>query len=114
MAFKVTRALGVRADLEAIYDHLFESYLAFGDDVETARDRAERRVAGIDAEFDFLARMPFQGTLRPNLGPQIRNVTKDNAVIYFRIDEAGQHLVIEAVFFGGQDHQTAMLKRLRS
>ena len=44
--------------------------------------------------------------------PGLRSVTKDRAIFYFTIDE-GKHVVrVLAVFFGGQDHQREMLKRM--
>ena len=61
-----------------------------------------------------LTRAPYQGTLCPELGPNIRRVTKDRAIFYFDLIE-DRHLVrILAIFFGGQDHDALILARLLS
>jgi toxin ParE1/3/4 len=39
-------------------------------------------------------------------------VTKQRAVFYFDVDDDQRLVRILAVFFGGQDHQRAMLRRL--
>ena len=41
--------------------------------------------------------------------PGLRTVTKDRAIFYFLVDEEVRVL---AVFFGGQAHQRAMLRRV--
>ena len=46
------------------------------------------------------------------IGDGLRHVTKNRAVIYFDVYEATQSIRVIAVFFGGQDHQRHMLKRL--
>ncbi len=112
MTFKVRRSKESDRDLELIFDHLVESYVALGDSRENAMDRAGDRVRRIENNFLGLAKTPFQGTLRPEITPGLRNVTKDGAVIYFTVHEALQEIRILALFFGGQDHQRHMLKRL--
>lgn len=59
-----------------------------------------------------LGRTPHQGTLRPELAPGLRSVTKDRAIFYFDVDDDRRVVRVLAVFFGGQDHQRLMLKRL--
>lgn len=62
--------------------------------------------------MEALGSAPHQGTLRPDLRPGIRNATRERAVFYFEADDAARIVRVLAVFFGGQDHQRAMLLRL--
>lgn len=62
--------------------------------------------------MERLGAAPFQGTLLPDLMPDLRRVTKDRAIFYFRVFETAKQIQILAVFFGGQDHQMHMLRRL--
>jgi len=105
MAFKVLRSRQCDRDLELIFDHLVESYHAIGDDMADALERAAERIGQIETSMARLATAPFQGALRPN-------VTKANAVIYFTVNEDKEEIRILALFFGGQDHQRHMLKRM--
>jgi toxin ParE1/3/4 len=56
--------------------------------------------------------VPFQGTLREDLLAGLREVTKQNAIIYFISDAQSETVRVLAVFFGGQDHRRHMLLRL--
>jgi plasmid stabilization system protein ParE len=62
--------------------------------------------------MEQLGRAPFLGTLREDIMPGLRRVTKNSAIYYFRTDEARECVDVLAVFFGGQDHQRRMLMRL--
>ncbi|MEQ1616787.1 MAG: hypothetical protein ABL883_00400 [Terricaulis sp.] len=42
----------------------------------------------------------------------LRSDTKDRAISYFTVDDDARLVRVLAVFFGGQDHQREMLKRL--
>ena len=112
MAYKVVRSALSDHDLELIFDHLFNSYVALGDVVSDAIERAGLRIQKIEDDMEALASAPFQGTLRPDLMPGLRNVTKDKAIFYFLVDEDAELIRVLAVFFGGQDHQRHMLLRL--
>ncbi len=87
------------------------AYIGLGDSVETAFKRAHARVQRIKAEMRDLARTPHQGTLHPHILPGLRNVTKDRAIFYFTVDDERAIVRVLAVFYGGQDHQRAMLLR---
>lgn len=112
MAYEVTRAAGIELDLELIFDFLFAAAREFGESEEAALQLAERRIAEIEAEMEELGKAPHQGTLRPHLGPMVRNVTKGRAIFYFDADEPRRTLRLLAVFFGGQDHEARFLLRL--
>jgi toxin ParE1/3/4 len=110
--FTVRRSAEAGRDLSLIFDHLTDSYTALGEDAASAFERAANRVREIDAAMERLGRAPFQGTLREDLMPGLRQVTKDSAIFYFLIDEARESVDVLAVFFGGQEHQRRMLRRL--
>jgi toxin ParE1/3/4 len=108
------RSLAADRDRELIFDHLVKSYTRLGDDPADAFDRASKRVATVDAAMDGLGRAPFQGTLREDAKPGLRQVTKDSAIFFFLTNEAAGRVDVLAVFFGGQDHQRRMLSTLLS
>jgi plasmid stabilization system protein ParE len=112
MAFEVVRSRGSDRDLEAIFHHLVASHQALGETLETALERAADRIRAIEDDMERLGRAPFQGTLREDLRPGLRQVTKHRAVFYFTVDEAAERVRVLAVFFGGQDHLGLMLRRL--
>ncbi|ATF20224.1 type II toxin-antitoxin system RelE/ParE family toxin [Phaeobacter gallaeciensis] len=111
MIYRVDRAEAIDRDLEAIFDFLFEAAISFGEDTETAFERAATRLAEIDDAMEALGHAPHQGMLRPEIAPGLRSVTKGRAIFYFDLDETDQQLRVLAVFFGGQDHQRRMLLR---
>jgi plasmid stabilization system protein ParE len=112
MAYKVERALDTDRDLEAIFDFLVQSYLDFGEGRPDAIERAAQRIEQIESLMESLGAAPHQGTLRPDLSPGLRQITKQRAVFYFEVDEPKRTVRVLAIFFGGQDHRRAMLRRL--
>ncbi len=107
-------AAAAERDFELIFDHLLQSYQEFGDDFDTAFDRAEQRIEDIQSSASDLAKVPFQGTLRPDILPGLRFVRHDKAVFWFIAQEDREVAQILAVFFGSQDHVRHMLARLLS
>lgn len=112
MKYAVERSSDTDRDLAAILDFLIESYEASGDDPDLAFERAAKRLRAIDADMRSLGKAPHQGTLRHELRPGLRSVTKSRAVFYFRVDDDLRVVRVLAIFFGGQDHSRRMLKRL--
>ncbi|MCA0922507.1 type II toxin-antitoxin system RelE/ParE family toxin [Pseudooceanicola nanhaiensis] len=112
MVFDVRRAAGVARDLELIFDFIAQSAEALGEPPEEAFTIAARRIGAILDAMERLGQAPYQGTRRPDLGPNIRHVTKDRAIFYFALDEEAERLDVLAVFFGGQDHDARILLRL--
>lgn len=112
LPFVVVRSPGADRDLEQLFDHLFETHLAFGESDQEAQQKAEDRMVSIHASMERLGTAPFQGTLRQDLMPTLRNVTKDQAIFWFTVDEPKKIIQVLAIFYGGQDHQRRMLKRL--
>ena len=112
MQYSLARGDQVTRDLERIYDFLFASYVGFGDPPEEADIDARERVLQIEIAMEALAAVPHQGTLHADMLPGLRSVTKDRAIFYFTVDDEARVVRVLAIFFGGQDHQRDMLKRL--
>lgn len=112
MTYRVERAEDTGRDLEIIFDFLFDSFLAFGEDADTAMERASRRVLAVEDAMAGLGKVPHQGTLRPEFGEGLRSVTKERAVFYFEVEDEARVVRVLAVFYGAQDHQRRMLLRL--
>ena len=112
MKYALERASDVQNDLAAIFAFLVESYEAFGEDRDNAVERAASRIRGIEADMEALCDVPHQGTVRADISPGLRSVTKRRAILYFDVDDERRVVRVLAVFFGGQDHQRRMLKRL--
>ena len=112
MAWAVEFAHDAERDLSLIFDHLFATYKDLGDPVDLAFDRAGARVRGIrDSAIEFGSN-PYRGTKRDTFGEGFRNITINQAVIWFHLDEAREVIKVLAFFFGGQDHIRHMLLRL--
>lgn len=62
--------------------------------------------------MEGLASIPYQGTRHPELGDGLRQVTKDQAIHYFELDEAKKVIAVLAIFFSGQHHNRRILARL--
>ena len=103
MAVEVVRSRASDRGLELIFDYLIGTYQALGDPGRDALDRAASRVRAIEDDMEGLGRAPFQGTLRADSLPGLRQVTKNRAVFHFLVDEAAGRVRILAGFFGGQD-----------
>jgi|KBSSwiStaDraftv2_1062776.scaffolds.fasta_scaffold909795_3 plasmid stabilization system protein ParE len=113
MRYTVERTRATDRDLATIFDFLIESYVSFGDDEYAASGRAAKRMRTIHAAMQLLAGAPHQGTLLPNLRPDLRSVTKDDAVFYFEVDDDRRTIRVLAILLSKQDHRRLMLKRLR-
>lgn len=112
MRFAIEFSADAEADFGLIFDHLFESYLAFGEDTEEALNHAARRVMDIRKATDRLANLPLQGTARDDILPGICLLAIARAIYWFDVDRTARKVRILAVFFGGQDHIRHMLARL--
>lgn len=112
MPFAVEFSAESERDFELIFDHLFKSYIGFGESTEEALEHAAQRIMGIRRAADRLATFPIRGTLRDDVLPGVRYLTIDRAIYWFDVNEAAQKVRILAIFFGGQDHVRHMLVRL--
>jgi toxin ParE1/3/4 len=112
MRFAIEFSADAEADFDLIFDHLFESYVAFGESTEEALDHAAQRVMKIRKATDRLARFPLRGTARDDILPGIRYLAIARAIYRFDVNQTARKVRILAVFFGGQDHTRHMLVRL--
>jgi len=112
MAFAIEFSTESERDFEAIFDHLFESYVGFGESTQEALRHASLRVTGMRNAVAALATFPLQGTARDDVRPGARHLAIDRSVYWFEVDSAAKKVRILAIFFGGQDHVRHMLVRL--
>jgi plasmid stabilization system protein ParE len=112
MRFAIEFSADAEADIDLIFDHLFESYVAFGEPVEEALDHAAARVMQVRKAADRLASFPMRGTPRDDILPGVRLLAIGRAIYWFDVDQPARRVRILAVFFGGQDHIRHMLVRL--
>ncbi len=112
MRFAIEFSADAERDFGLIFDHLFESYVAFGEGTEEALDHAARRVMDIRKAADRLASFPLRGTARDDVLLGIRFLAIARAIYWFEVDPTARKVRILAVFFGGQDHTRHMLVRL--
>ncbi|PHQ59848.1 MAG: plasmid stabilization protein [Robiginitomaculum sp.] len=110
--FKVVFSTDAELDFELIFDFLYESYLSFDEDIETAIEQAEKKTQSIRKAVDKLEEHPFRGTLHDDMLQGLRHVTISRAIYWFDILEDKRLVRILAIFYGGQDHHTKMLIRL--
>lgn len=112
MAFTIEFSAACARDFELIFDHLFESFLAFGDSHAEALERAARRIVGIRTDANRLTEFPNRATARDDVLPGVRYLVSDPATYWFDVDENARKLRVLAIFLGGPDHVRHMLLRL--
>ena len=110
--FKVVFSANAELDFELIFDFLFESYLSFDENIESALTQAEAKMQSIRKAADKLAKHPFRGTLHDDMLQGLRHITMGRAIYWFDILEDAGVVRILAIFYGDQNHQTKMLARL--
>jgi len=111
-AYAVEFAAEVGRDFELIFDYLESSYSSFGESPEEAVLHAAARLEAIRLAAAKLGDAPYRGTLHPEMMPNLRHVTIDQAIYWFLVDEHVLTVRVLAIFFGGQDHVRRMLARL--
>jgi len=111
-AYAVEFAADAERDFELIFDFLEESYCSFGESTEAAIAHAAARVEAIRAKAARLGNVPYRGTLHPEIMPDLRHITIDQAIYWFLVDKEAMTVRVLAIFFGGQDHVRQMLLRL--
>ena len=112
MAFRVEFAAEAERDFGLIFDHLLQSYLQFGESLESAFDHAESRIVEIRAGAERILTAPHRGERHDDILPGVRHLAIERAVYWFDIDEPRGAVRVLAVFFGGQDHVRHMMARL--
>ena len=112
MPYRIEFAEASERDLELIFDHLFESYLGFGESTVHALDHAAERIRDIRAAADSLTLFPERGTARADILPGLRFMVMQRAIFWYDVDDEAQTVQVLGIFFGGQDHIRRMLIRL--
>ena len=112
MALRLEFSAAAERDFALIFDHLFDSYRGFGDDVHAAFDHAEARVMETRTAADRILTAPHRGEKRDDVLPGLRRLTIERATYWFDVDEEHRTVRVLAVFFGGQDQIRRMLTRL--
>ncbi|MGP9821501.1 type II toxin-antitoxin system RelE/ParE family toxin [Salinarimonas sp. NSM] len=112
MSRRVRYARAALTDFQTVYRHLLRSYRQFGETAAQARARATRRVGEIREVADSLAERPYRGRRDDDLLAGLRHLTVDRAIIYFKLDEDDQAVLVLGVFFGAQNHRPKMAERL--
>ena len=112
MAFRIDFAADAERDFALIFDHLLDSYLGFGEGLQSAFGHAEARVIEIRAAADRILAAPYRGESRDDVLPGLRRLTIDRATYWIDIDETRRSVRVLAGFFGGQDQVRHMLTRL--
>jgi len=112
MGWRLEFATAAEADFALIFDHLFESYLEFGESRAEAFDHAVARVFQIRADAERILAAPHRGARQDDILLGARNVTIGKASYWFRVDDTERIVTVLAVFFGAQDQRRRMLVRL--
>ena len=107
--WRIEFAADVAHDFALIFDHLIAAYVDFGAPRDVALERAAVLISAIQAAADKLAEFHLQGTLRPDILPDVRFVRLNNAVFWFRPEADAQIVRVLAMFFGAQDHIRHMM-----
>lgn len=112
MIWRITFAAATERDFALIFDHLVQSYQAFGEPRAEALRRAEARLLGILQDADRIATAPERGSRHDELLPGLRQLTLGRASFWFILAPETAEARVLAVFWGGQDQQRHMLVRL--
>ncbi len=110
--FEVVFSVDAERDFELVFEFLFESYLSFDEDIQSALEQAEKKTQSIRKTAETLSRHPYRGTLHDDLMQGLRHITIGRAIYWFDIAEDEQLVRIFAIFYGSQDHHLRMLTRL--
>ena len=112
MTYRLEFSVEAERDFGLIFDHLFDSYLGFGETLVDAFDHGEARVLEIRAAADRIAVAPHRVQRHDDILPGLRHLTIGRAVYWFDVDDDRRTVRILAIFFGGQDHIRHMMARL--
>ena len=112
MAYRLEFSAEAERDFGLTFDHLLQSYIAFGENLESALDHAASRVREIRADAERLLLAPHRGERHDDILPGLRHLAIGRAIYWFDADDARETVRVLAAFFGGQDHVRHMLARL--
>ena len=112
MAYRLEFSTEAERDFGLIFDHLLQSYVTFGESLESALDRAATRVLEIRTNAERILPAPHRGERHDDILPGLRHLAIERAIYWFDVDDVRETVRVLAVFFGGQDHVRHMLARL--
>ncbi len=112
--YRVRRAADVTSDLDLIEEHLVKTYQEFGEDLQSAVERAAARIDDALAYMRTFVTHPHRGTEHAKIQPGIRTVTNKNFIFYFEVNDLSSEVSILAIFFGSVDHRQQIIDRLRN
>ena len=112
MAFRLEFSVDAERDFGLIFDHLLQSYLGFGESLESALDRDEARIREIRTSASRILAALHRGERHDDLLPGLRHLAIARAIFWFDVDDSRETVRVLAVFFGGQDHVRHTLARL--
>lgn len=102
-------APSARDDLARIADHLFRTYVHFGDTPAEAAARVRERLSRLRGFIRSLVDRPHQGTIRDDLRPGLRIVPdRHRAAVAFDVDGRMRTVTVLRIFFGGEDYDAVM------
>ncbi len=113
LGIDVVRGARCDADLDLIFEHLFNAYHDYGDAPDVAFERAVGRIREIGDDMAGLGNVPFQGIFEPLILEGLRYVAKGRAVFCFLVDESREEAQVLGIFFGGQDLRRHMHERIK-
>ncbi len=107
--YKLVFATSALGDFDRIVEHLFRSYVNFGDMPWRAFDRTETRISEIRNFIRKLEITPHQGTARDDLMAGLRVLPdRRGAAIAFKVNDQKRIVKVLRVFFGGEDYEAVM------
>ena len=112
MAYRLEFSAEAERDFGLIFDHLLDSYVGFGESLESALNHAEARILEIRAAANRILAAPHRGQRHDDLLPGLRHLAIGRAIYWFDVENEMQAVRVMAVFFGGQDHVRHMTTRL--
>lgn len=111
-AYRIELSAAAEDDLSEIQRHLIRSYIDFGEHPGTAYDIADRREAEIRLALKRLAQVPHLGPVQDDALSSMRDETFGKAIYWFVVDDANRLVRILGIFYGPQDHQRRMARRI--
>ncbi|CAN0589649.1 unnamed protein product [Ectocarpus sp. 12 AP-2014] len=114
MGWRLEFAAPAESDFARIFDHLADSYIAFGEEPDDALIHAARRIRQIRDEADCLLVAPHRGQGQDDLLPGSRSTSFGQARYWFTRNDEPESVTVLAVFYGGQDARRRMLLRALS
>ncbi|QEW23999.1 hypothetical protein LA6_006237 (plasmid) [Marinibacterium anthonyi] len=106
--------MAAESDFAQIFDHLAESYIAFGEEPDEALIHAARRIRQIRGDADRLLVAPHRGQSQGDLLPGCRPMSFGRASCRFTLNDEQEIVAVLAIFYGGQDARWRRLLRALS